>query len=127
MSIFDWFANRRKETALTPMQPEREIADGLWTKCEACGVMIYSKDLHSHQLVCPECGHHHRVSSSERIQQLIDPHTWRPLDENLVSCDPLQFKDRKPIAIACGSIKRKPVLRMPYKLVLANWRGYRLP
>lgn len=96
MSLFDWFANRRKETAIAPAQQEREIADGLWTKCESCGVMTYTKDLYSHQLVCPECGHHHRVKSHERIEQLIDAHTWSPLDEHLVSCDPLKFKDRKP-------------------------------
>lgn len=111
MSLFDWFANRRKDAPLTPTQQEREIADGLWTKCEACGVMIYSKDLHSHQLVCPECGHHHRVSSNERIQQLIDAHTWRPLDEQLVSCDPLQFKDRKPYSDRLREYQEKTGLK----------------
>ncbi|HIK35561.1 MULTISPECIES: acetyl-CoA carboxylase, carboxyltransferase subunit beta [unclassified Thermosynechococcus] len=123
MSLFDWFANRRKETALTPMQPEREIADGLWTKCEACGVMIYSKDLHGHQLVCPECGHHHRVSSSERIQQLIDPHTWRPLDENLVSCDPLQFKDRKPYSDRLREYQEKTGLKDAVQTGLGQLEG----
>lgn len=96
MSLFDWFANRKKDAPLPTTQQEREIADGLWSKCPACGVMTYTKDLRANQMVCPECQHHNRVTSDERIRQLIDPGTWIPLDEHLVSCDPLQFKDRKP-------------------------------
>jgi acetyl-CoA carboxylase carboxyl transferase subunit beta len=95
MSLFDWFANRRKTGPIGQERQEREIADGLWTKCEACGVMTYTKDLGANQLVCPECGHHHRVFSDDRIQQLIDPGTWQPLDEHLQSQDPLKFRDRK--------------------------------
>lgn len=98
MSLFDWFANRPKAEPPNPVQQEREIADGLWTKCEACGVMTYTKDLRVNQMVCPECNHHTRVNSEERISQLIDPGTWVPMDESLIACDPLQFKDRKPYA-----------------------------
>jgi acetyl-CoA carboxylase carboxyl transferase subunit beta len=47
-------------------------------------------------MVCSECGYHHRVDSDERIRQLIDVNTWKPLDENLCPTDPLQFRDRKP-------------------------------
>jgi acetyl-CoA carboxylase carboxyl transferase subunit beta len=67
MSLFDWFANRRKDGPISQDRQEREIADGLWTKCEACGVMTYTKDLKANQRVCPECNHHHRVFSDERI------------------------------------------------------------
>jgi acetyl-CoA carboxylase carboxyl transferase subunit beta len=95
MSLFDWFANRRKVEASGPVPQEREIADGLWTKCEACSVLTYTKDLRSNQMVCVDCGHHMRVYSPERIRQLIDPNTWQPLDENLQPVDPLKFRDRK--------------------------------
>jgi acetyl-CoA carboxylase carboxyl transferase subunit beta len=95
MSLFDWFANRQKLEPSSPMPQEREIADGLWTKCEACGVLTYTKDLRSNQMVCLDCGHHMRVYSDERIRQLIDANTWVPLDENLQPTDPLKFRDRK--------------------------------
>lgn len=94
MSLLDWFANREKSEPPIKQQ-EREIADGLWTKCESCGVLTYTKDLQLNQLVCAECGHHMRVSSEERIRQLIDSKTWNPLGENLLPTDPLKFKDRK--------------------------------
>lgn len=95
MSLFDWFANLRKSEPTIQQQQEREIADGLWTKCPACGVLAYTKDLQANQLVCPECDHHLLVNSNERIAQLIDPQTWQPLGDNLVATDPLKFRDRK--------------------------------
>ena len=95
MSLFDWFANRRKSGPISQERQEREIADGLWSKCEACGVMTYTKDLKANQLVCAECGHHHRVFSDDRIQQLIDQDTWQPLDTQIRPQDPLKFRDRK--------------------------------
>ncbi|MDJ0712845.1 MAG: acetyl-CoA carboxylase, carboxyltransferase subunit beta [Prochloraceae cyanobacterium] len=96
MSLFDWFANRRKSEPHIQQQKEREIADGLWTKCPACGVLTYTKDLQVNQMVCAECNHHLRVNSDERIRQLIDAKTWKPLNENLQPTDPLKFCDRKP-------------------------------
>lgn len=95
MSLFDWFANRRKSAPHAEEQPEREIADGLWNKCEACGALTYMKDLRANQMVCLECGHHIRVYSDERIYQLIDAGTWNPIHSNLSATDPLKFRDRK--------------------------------
>ena len=98
MSLFDWFANRKKTGLISPDHREREIADGLWTKCKRCDVVTYTKDLKSNQQVCPECSHHHRVFSVERIEQLIDEGTWSPIDTQISPEDPLRFRDRKAYA-----------------------------
>lgn len=111
MSLFDWFANRRKSGSINQVHQERELADGLWTKCEACGVLTYAKDLRANQMVCLECNHHIRIYSDERISQLIDPDTWNPMDEHLVSCDPLQFRDRKPYSDRLREYQEKTGLR----------------
>ncbi|MGQ4646914.1 acetyl-CoA carboxylase, carboxyltransferase subunit beta [Lyngbya aestuarii] len=97
MSLFDWFANRRKSEPINQQrqESESEIADGLWTKCEACGVLAYTKDLQANQMVCLECDHHIRVHSEERIRQIIDANTWIPLNEQIRPADPLNFRDRK--------------------------------
>jgi acetyl-CoA carboxylase carboxyl transferase subunit beta len=97
MSLFDWFANRRKSEPISQerQEQEREIADGLWTKCEECGALTYTKDLRANQMVCLECNHHMRVWSDERIRQLIDASTWMPMDTHLQPTDPLKFRDRK--------------------------------
>jgi acetyl-CoA carboxylase carboxyl transferase subunit beta len=96
MSLFDWFANRQKKDPTIQSQPEREIADGLWTKCETCGAVMYTKDLRANQMVCLECSHHMRVNSDERIAQLIDAQTWTAWDDGVKPVDPLGFRDRKP-------------------------------
>ncbi|MBD2018863.1 acetyl-CoA carboxylase carboxyl transferase subunit beta, partial [Leptolyngbya sp. FACHB-36] len=88
MSLFDWFANRRKTGPISKERQEREIADGLWSKCEACSVLTYTKDLRSNQMVCSDCGHHNRIYSDERIRQLIDANTWLAIDEFLFATDP---------------------------------------
>jgi acetyl-CoA carboxylase carboxyl transferase subunit beta len=107
MSLFDWFANRRKNELVLKEGQEREIADGLWSKCEVCGVLTYTKDLRANQMVCPECGHHKRVYSDERIRQLIDAQTWIPLDEGLSAVDPLKFRDRKPYSDRLREMQEK--------------------
>ncbi|MEM8641542.1 MAG: acetyl-CoA carboxylase, carboxyltransferase subunit beta [Cyanobacteria bacterium P01_G01_bin.54] len=112
MSLRDWFANREKQPA--PIQQphhEREIADGLWTKCPSCGVLAYTKDLQSNTMVCPECDYHMSVSSSERIGQLIDPQTWKPLNEEISPVDPLEFCDRKPYKDRLRSYQSKTRLK----------------
>lgn len=95
MSLFDWFANRRKSGATQKDRQEREIADGLWSKCPQCGVLTYTKDLRHNQMVCLECGHHLRIFGDERVRQLIDQGTWRSLDDHIRPTDPLNFRDRK--------------------------------
>ena len=95
MSLFDWFANRQKPNSPAKDRQEREIADGLWTKCPACSTLTYTKDLNSNQMVCIECGHHLRIFADERVEQLVDAGTWQPLDLDLRPVDPLGFRDRK--------------------------------
>ena len=41
--------------------------------------------------ICEYCGCHLKMSSSDRIELLIDPGTWNPMDEDMVSVDPIEF------------------------------------
>ena len=99
MSILSWFEDQRRLKTLTATQYTHSSSDGsqgLWTKCDQCGVILYIKHLKENQRVCFSCGHHLQMNSTERINQLIDIGTWRPLNDNLSPCDPLKFKDQKP-------------------------------
>lgn len=111
MSLFDWFANRQKSGPTSQDHQEREIADGLWSKCEVCSVLTYTKDLQANQMVCPDCGHHKRVYSDERIRQLIDPNTWMPMDTGLHATDPLKFRDRKSYSDRLRDMQEKTKLK----------------
>lgn len=72
------------------------VPAGLWSKCESCGHMLYEKEVAEALFVCPECGYHRRIDARVRIAQIVDPDTFEELDADLVSNDPLEFRDRIP-------------------------------
>jgi len=100
MSLFDWFADRRKNlpVARSNQVQEPDEGDGLWSKCPRCGLVMYRKDLLANASVCKGCGHHHRIDSEERLRLLVDPGSFQALDEGLSPTDPLAFKDRRAYA-----------------------------
>jgi acetyl-CoA carboxylase carboxyl transferase beta subunit/acetyl-CoA carboxylase carboxyl transferase alpha subunit len=55
--------------------------------------MIYGKRMHRCIGVCPDCGHHRRLTAHQRIRQLCDPGAWRPLAVTAHPFDPLVFTD----------------------------------
>jgi acetyl-CoA carboxylase carboxyl transferase subunit beta len=97
MSLFDWFADRRKSlpVARGNQAQDPEDGDGLWSKCPRCALVMYRKDLLANASVCKGCGHHHRIDSEERLRLLADPGSFEALDADLAPTDPLAFKDRR--------------------------------
>uniref|UniRef100_UPI0030E57D41 AccD n=1 Tax=Senna italica TaxID=346974 RepID=UPI0030E57D41 len=63
----------------------------LWIQCENCYGLNYKKLLKSKMNICEHCGYHLKISSSDRIELSIDPGTWNPMDEDMVSADPIEF------------------------------------
>ena len=98
MSLFDWFADRRKGQYVGKVNQEPDEGDGLWSKCPECGQVVYRKDLLSNASVCSNCGYHHRIDSTERIAVLVDSNSFVAMDQELQPMDPLGFKDRRAYA-----------------------------
>nr|QHN57335.1 acetyl-CoA carboxylase carboxyltransferase beta [Pomatocalpa spicatum] len=63
----------------------------LWIQCENCYGLNYKKFFSSKMNICEYCGYHLKMSSSDRIELFIDPGTWEPMDEDMVSIDPIEF------------------------------------
>ena len=87
-----WFQKSKK--VITPAE-KSQLPDGLWLKCENCGDIIFRKELQKNASVCQKCHFHFRISSREYIEMLIDEGTFREFNIDLVSADPLKFKDTK--------------------------------
>ncbi len=68
----------------------------LWTKCPSCEELLFNKQLEKQGRVCPNCGHHFRLSAAARLDLVLDPGSWDERDAGLVSVDPLGFVDQKP-------------------------------
>lgn len=67
------------------------IPNGMWVKCKKCGKIIYKKDLEENNKVCISCGKHYRMGARERIDFVIDTGTFRELDKDLKTVNPLDF------------------------------------
>ncbi len=87
----EWF----KRKPAPPPTERKEIPDGLWTKCNSCGEIIYVRELEKDLWVCRKCSYHFRIRSTDYIDILLDKDSFEELDTGLVSLDPLQFKDSK--------------------------------
>ncbi len=84
-----WF----KRDRLPKEQRKVKIPEGLWIRCENCKEIIYKAEVEKNLKVCPKCNYHFRITPEERIALIIDEGTFIEMDANLVSNDPLEFKD----------------------------------
>lgn len=91
-----WFRRPTPEfiTITAPKQKER-IGKDVWYKCEDCGTITRRKDWIANWKVCPTCGAHDRLDVEERIRLIFDEGSFEETHANLVSADPLGFKDSK--------------------------------
>ena len=88
---------------------KRDIPTGLWTKCEACGQLIYNKALEENLHVCPKCDFHFPLPARQRLQLTVDEGTFEEWDAELRPLDPLSFDVPEPYPVkvqeaqkACG-------------------------
>ena len=98
MSILTWIDDNERLKLLNAskyIRPSMDSNKGLWTRCDKCGVILYIKHLIENQRVCFGCAYHLQMNSPERIKNLLDKDSWRPFDETVSPCDPLEFYDQK--------------------------------
>jgi acetyl-CoA carboxylase carboxyl transferase subunit beta len=91
-----WFKKREeKEKEEKEKRGELKIPEQLWTKCNSCNEIIYRKVIERNLQVCPKCNYHFQIPARKRIEGVVDPGTFIEYDANLISGDPLEFKDLK--------------------------------
>ena len=81
--------NRSDSTA------KKTVPEGLWSKCQGCGTVLYSTDLEQNAQVCPKCDHHHRISARARLDLLLDPEGRFEIGAEVLPVDALKFKDSR--------------------------------
>ena len=75
---------------------KKSVPAGLWTKCPNCQNVLFNKSLKDNYSVCQKCDYHFIVGAQDRISQIIDAKTFKEMDANLRSQDPLNFAGVKP-------------------------------
>jgi acetyl-CoA carboxylase carboxyl transferase subunit beta len=91
----NWLKNIVRPKLKQLVGGQKEIPDNLWNKCPSCEEMIFHRDLEKNHRVCPHCGFHLRLSSTERLRMLFDDGEFQSIDLPEASADPLKFRDRR--------------------------------
>ncbi|VFP84286.1 Acetyl-coenzyme A carboxylase carboxyl transferase subunit beta [Candidatus Erwinia haradaeae] len=71
------------------------IPEGVWTKCNSCGQVLYRAELERNLQVCPKCDHHMRMHGRDRLHSLLDSGSLSELAVELEPRDILKFRDSK--------------------------------
>ena len=74
---------------------KRNVPEGLWEKCEKCGVVLYGPELERNLEVCPKCGHHRPIGARSRLASFLDPDSTAEIAAELAPTDALKFRDSK--------------------------------
>ncbi|MGG3915781.1 acetyl-CoA carboxylase, carboxyltransferase subunit beta [Bacillus sp. es.034] len=92
--LFNKSKKEKKKYATIPSEAAKhDVPEGIMTKCPDCKKIMYTKELQKNLKVCIHCGYHHGMSSPERVDSFIDEGTFKELDQDLTSGNPLNFPD----------------------------------
>jgi len=91
-----WFRKDRRPKTVRDERSRSVVPEGLWTRCDGCREIIYTKELDKNLRPCPKCGYHFRIDALTRIQLLLDESEPSELFTSIRPTDPLGFKDSKP-------------------------------
>ncbi|MCV9879545.1 acetyl-CoA carboxylase, carboxyltransferase subunit beta [Brenneria izbisi] len=89
-----WIERILNKSNITPTR-KANIPEGVWTKCDSCGQVLYRAELERNLEVCPKCDHHMRLSARARLQAFLDKEGTVELGSELEPKDILKFRDSK--------------------------------
>lgn len=105
ISLMSWI--ERIKSNITPTR-KASIPEGVWTKCDSCGQVLYRAELERNLEVCPKCDHHMRMTARNRLHSLLDEGSLVELGSELEPKDVLKFRDSKSIKIVWHQHRKKP-------------------
>ncbi|MDH5600930.1 MAG: acetyl-CoA carboxylase, carboxyltransferase subunit beta [Gammaproteobacteria bacterium] len=91
----NWFTKLLPERIRIDGESRKSVPEGLWTKCSACGAVLYRAEMERNLDVCPKCDEHARVGARWRLERFLDEEGRVEIGENLQPVDALKFKDLK--------------------------------
>ena len=104
-----WFSKQKSELKkdAPTAGAARAVPEGLWTKCDNCGEIVYQQEIERNLMVCPKCDHHFYLASRGRIALLSDEGSFQERWQDLEATDPLEFKDNKKYPDRVKSAQKK--------------------
>ena len=119
-----WF-QRKSAGIKTSSSGRNDVPDGQWVKCGGCGETVNRREIEKQDMVCPKCDYHFKMSSTDYFDLLFDG-DYQVFDDNLVSVDPLGFKDRKGYADRIKATREKSGMNDAAKGAMGSLGNHRL-
>jgi len=91
----NWFTKLLPSRIRTEGGSRKSVPEGLWTKCQACGAVLYRAEMERNLDVCPKCDHHMRIGARWRLEQFLDEEGRQEIAAELKPVDALKFRDLK--------------------------------
>ncbi|MEN8174991.1 MAG: acetyl-CoA carboxylase, carboxyltransferase subunit beta [Pseudomonadota bacterium] len=101
-----WFEKLLPSRIRTEAGHKKKVPEGLWTKCDGCGAILYRAEMERNQDVCPKCDYHVRIGARRRLDLFLDPEPREELGADLEPVDPLKFKDSKKYKDRLGQAQK---------------------
>ncbi|MEX2517810.1 MAG: acetyl-CoA carboxylase, carboxyltransferase subunit beta [Paracoccaceae bacterium] len=90
----NWISNYVRPK-INSLFSRREMPENLWSKCDACGQMIFHREMAESLHVCPSCDHHMSIKPRQRLAAFFDGGVFATVKTPEAATDPLQFRDQK--------------------------------
>jgi acetyl-CoA carboxylase carboxyl transferase subunit beta len=84
----------RKQAGLDASE-KKTYGKGVFRKCDGCSETMTAERLAQNFEVCPQCGHHHKLTAAGWRKLLLDDGALEEWDAHLEPTDPLGFADGK--------------------------------
>jgi len=91
-----WFSRNKPKLEEQNDEEKRVKTEGIFVKCPECENPLYKRELIESLQVCTHCSYHFRLDARSRLNSIFDEGEYEKLDEEITSCDPLEFVDTKP-------------------------------
>jgi acetyl-CoA carboxylase carboxyl transferase subunit beta len=90
-----WFKKLLPSRIRTDAVTKKGVPEGLWSKCDKCGAVLYRSELERNLEVCPKCDNHMRINSRKRIEYFLDAEGQVEIAADVGPIDRLRFRDLK--------------------------------
>jgi len=85
------FAKRRSRLLAMKAMRDNYVPGNKLVTCPHCGQESTRKQVAEQLSVCPHCGYHWPMGAYYRLSSVLDPGSFRELNERLPAADPLSF------------------------------------
>ncbi len=90
-----WLKKLLPSRIRTDATTKKGVPEGLWSKCDKCGAVLYRSELERNLEVCPKCSHHMRLSARKRLEYFLDNGSEVEIGAEVLPVDKLKFRDLK--------------------------------